>query len=282
MSVLSRQLLGWFVAVSSMVPASIMGQEPGDDRPHIGKKVGKSASLLRTTNKIMPPNAIVVLDPGVDPKGEPRPILRRADSATDELTVEIPETVHVHRYFPTGPCEFQAQYFAGGPTIVCAKHPYTNERVYVHIDLSPGFPKVKYDENEIEYKYPEESFSIHFEHCGDVTTSYSRCGVVKQKAKHTAKHLHDKANDCSSRLGFDKFAEKAVQEARETAAGTTERTRQLVTQSGNLLIGALNLVPGVQMLQSKAEDVAVRERDRAVQRVASERDRAEQFIKAMP
>jgi hypothetical protein len=223
----------------------------------------------------------VVLDPGVDPKGEPRPILRRADTATDELTVEIPETVHVHRYFPTGPCEFQAQYFAGGPTIVCVKHPYTNERVYVHLNLSPGFPKVKYDENEIEYKFPEESFSIHFDKCGDVTTAYSRCGAVKQKAKHTATHLHVTAVDWSNRLGLDKFAEKVVNEARETAAGTTERTRQLVTQSGNLFIGALNLVPGVQLLQSKAEDVATRERDRAVQRVADERARSEQSLRGL-
>jgi len=141
---------------------------------------------------------------------------------------------------------------------------------------------VKYDENEIEYKYPAESFSVHFDRCGDVTTSYSRCGAVKQKAKHSAEHLRNTARDFSSRIGFDKIAEKVRQEARETAAGTTERTRQFVTQSGNMLIGALNLVPGVQLLQSKAEDVAVQERDRAVQRVARERDRAEQYITAMP
>jgi hypothetical protein len=276
------QLFVWFAAVASLLTASVLAQEPVADRTRFRKAASQSSTSLRAPGKVLPPDAITVLDPGVDPKGDPRPILRTVDETTDELTVEIPETVHVHRYFPTGPCEFQAQYFSGGPTIVCAKHPYTGERVYVHLDLSPGFPKVKYDENEIEYKYPTESFTIHFDKCGDITTSYSRCGAVKQKAKHSAEHLRETARDWSNRLGVDRVVEKVRQEAHETAAGTTERTRQFVAQSGNLFIGALNLVPGVQLVQSKAEDLAVRERDRAEQRVARERQRAEQFITAMP
>ena len=255
-------------------------QQAGSDHPLSHAKASKTISSALAPSKILPPGAIEVLDPGVDPKGEPRAILRKAGTDSEGFTVEVPETVHIHRYFPAGTCEFQAQYFAGGPTIVCARHPYSYEMVYVHIELAAGYPKVRYEDDKIEYKYTEESFSIHFEKCGGVTTCHNQCGEVKQKVKHTAEHLHATARDWSNRLGFDKIAEQVTKEVHETTAGTTNRARQFVTQSGKLFIGALNLVPGIQLLQSKAEDVATRERDMAVRKVADERLKLEQEVRA--
>ena len=170
-----------------------LAQDANTDHKHSREKSSKALASTHVPARAMPMDAIVVLDPGVDPRGEPRPVLQEFGPDKDRLKVEIRENVHIHRYYPTSPCEFQAQYFAGGPTIVCARHPVTNEQLYIALDLTRGWPKVRYDDDEIEYKYPDESFTIHFEKCGDVTTSYSRCGEVKLKCKQKAyaeSHTH--------------------------------------------------------------------------------------------
>ncbi len=227
--------------------------------------------------KTMPPNAIVVLDPGVDPKGEPKPLLRKTDDGTG-LTVEVPETVHVHRYFPCGSREFQAQYFAGGPTIVSVRHPFCGERVYVHIDLPPGFPVVKYEGDKIEYKYPEESLSIHFDRHGGVSTSYNGCPVVKKRCKESARKIKEKCAACSDELGVNHFATKVGKEVRDTATGTVGVAGTLAKQSTNVAVTALNLVPGLQMLKSAGQDRAIRERDRGVKLISEKRAEAEADI----
>ena len=235
---------------------------------------GEKACISRTSLT----NEILVLDPGVDPKGEPHPLLQKDG---DGLIVTVPPTVHIHRYFPSSSREFQAQYFAGGPTIVSVRHPYTSEQVNVQLDLPPGFPKVRYGEDEIQYKYPEETVTIHFPKCGEVSTSRSHCGAGKTKAKECATKIKTATRDCGEKLGINEVGTKLGQEAKEKANGAVELTGGFVKKSGELLVAALKLVPGSQLVQSKAEDQATKYRDRGVQRASRERDRAEADINTL-
>lgn len=273
---MSRHINSWLgslIAFAIVIPTLCAAQETESNKDRLKEKLKKAFSSPVAPIKTMPPNAIMVLDPGVDPKGEPRAILRK--HADESLDVDIPETVHVHKYFPSGSREFQAQYFAGGPTIVAAQHPYTHERVYVHLDLSPGFPKVKYEEDKIEYKYPEESFSIHFIKCGDVQTSYCGCRVVCKRTKDACKQVKEKVCDCTDQLGVNHLVTTVSKEVKDTGAGTVAAAGTFVHQSADLLITALDIVPGLQMLKSAAQDRASKERDRAVQRVTRERENIE-------
>lgn len=257
-------------------------QDDTPDRKFGREKMSKKLSASHAPPRAMPADAIIVLDPGLDPRGEPRPILEEYGSADDpRFKVVVRESVHIHRYYPTSPCEFQAQYFSGGPTIVCVRHPRTSEQLYISLDLARGWPKVRYDDDEIEYKYPEESFTIHFEKCGDVTTSYSRCGEVKQKYRQKAEKLKECSKDLCERLKINQFAEKLTKEGKDLAAGSQDRAGVFIGKSGELFISALNLVPGYQMLKSRGEEEAAKYRDRAVDRVARERQQAEEDFKTI-
>ncbi len=263
------------------LPFLAHAQEPENSRrAELKEKIKKTFSSPTAPIKTMPANAIVVLDPGVDPRGEPRPVLRQTSTVDGKgFEVEIPETVHIHRYFPCGSREFQAQYFAGGPTVVVARHPYTNEQMYIDMVLPPGYPKMKYAEEMIEYKFTEESFGIHFEKCGSVTTSYCGCGIVKVRAKEAGEHVRAKTIEYTERLGINKVAERAVKDVREATDGTIDTAGQFITQSGDLIISAVNLVPGVQMLKSAGLDRATKERDKLIQRITSERAKLEEDVK---
>jgi hypothetical protein len=262
-----------------LVPTLAAAQE-AESGHRWSEKVKRAFSNQCGPIRIMPPNAIVVLDPGVDPRGDPKVMLRQTADESG-LTVEVPETVHVHKYFPCGSREFQAQYFAGGPTIVAARHPYTHERVNVHLELSPGFPVVKYEDDKIEYKYPEETFSIHFSRCGDVKTAYSGCPTAKLRTKTAARALKDKTLDCTEQLGINKLCTTVCNDARDCSAGTAEAAGHVVEYSTNIVVTAVNLVPGVKTLKSTGADRATKERDRAVQRVTRERADLEEDIKTV-
>ena len=272
----ARLLLGSVFGLAITIPIFGFAQEPESEH-RLKEKVKKAFASPVAPSKTMPPNAILVLDPGVDPKGDPKVFLHETEDKSG-LTVDIPETVHVHKYFPCGSREFQAQYFAGGPTIVSALHPYTHEIVYVHLNLSPGFPKVKYEEDKIEYKYPEENFSIHFTKCGDVTTSYCGCPIVKGRAKTAARHVKDKTLDCTEQLKVNKLVTTVGKDVQDASAGTTQMAGTFVSQSTDLFLTAIDLVPGVKMLKSAGMDRATKERDRAVQKVARERADLEEDI----
>lgn len=273
--------VGCIVVGLCTAAAVSLAQDASPEHKHSREKFSKALSSAHVPVRAMPMDAIVVLDPGVDPRGEPRPILRESETAKNRLIVEIPESVHIHRYFPTSPCEFQAQYFAGGPTIICARHPATNQQVYISLDLARGWPKVRYDEDEIEYRYPEESFTIHFEKCGDVSTSYSRCGEVKLKCKQKADKIKQCSKDLCERLRINQFGEKLSKEGKDLTAGAQDRAGVFIGKSGELFITALNLVPGYQLLKSSAEDEATKYRDRAVERVSRERQGAEDDFKTL-
>lgn len=103
---------------------------------------------------------IEVLDPGVDPEGNPAIQLERGPNG--EQIVEIPPTILVHRYYYTGDRSFQAQMLRGGPVIIVVNHPKTGERVYIEATLPPGAPRVTYKQNKIIYDYDRHAATLEF------------------------------------------------------------------------------------------------------------------------
>lgn len=123
--------------------------------------------LGRTTEAAKRPPApvppwleIEVLDPGVEPEGNPAVRLERRTDG--QLDVEIPPTILVHRYYYSGDRSFQAQILPGGPCIVVCNHPRNGERVYVPVQMMPGAPRVTYTAHSIEYDYGQNAMEITF------------------------------------------------------------------------------------------------------------------------
>jgi len=125
---------------------------------------------------VPPTLEIEVLDPGVDPLGNPAVIV--GPGGTDPcVRIDIPPVVLVHRYYYTGDRSFQAQMLPGGPTIIVVNHPQTGERCYIPAQTLPGAPRVTYTSSCIEYDYGENGITVHFGLLGQPTIKY-RSGLT--------------------------------------------------------------------------------------------------------
>lgn len=119
----------------------------------------------------VPPHLeIEILDPGVDPVGNPAVVV--GPDTPEGRQVDIPPTVLVHRYYYSGNRSFQGPLLPGGPSIVVVTHPVTHERLYVDVNLLPGAPRVCYTQTYIEYDYGNRGIKIIFQHKGQVDVSY--------------------------------------------------------------------------------------------------------------
>ena len=107
----------------------------------------------------VPPSLeIEVLDPGVDPDGNPAVRLRGGNDG--ETQVDIPPVILVHRYYYSGDRSFQGPMLPGGPSILVVNHPRTGERCYIPAQMMPGAPRVTYTKNGIDYDYGEHAITL--------------------------------------------------------------------------------------------------------------------------
>jgi hypothetical protein len=135
-----------------------------------------SQAAERRATPVPPTLEIEVLDPGVDPLGNPAVIVTPGPLG-HPLQIDIPPTVLVHRYYYTGDRSFQAQMLPGGPSILVVHHPKTGERCYVEAQMLPGAPRVTYTAHSIEYDYGENGITLHFGLFGAPTVKY-RSGLA--------------------------------------------------------------------------------------------------------
>ncbi|MCC9600419.1 hypothetical protein LOC67_07590 [Stieleria sp. JC731] len=112
---------------------------------------------------VSPALEIEVIDPGVDPLGNPAVQLHDTGNA---LVVDIPPTVLVHRYYYTGDRSFRGPDLPGGPTIVVASHPRTGERTYVQVQMLPGSPMVHYSAKSIDFDFGDAGIEVVFPRYG--------------------------------------------------------------------------------------------------------------------
>src|SRR5262245_125102 len=117
--------------VRAQVQAPIQGAKV-ETPPPIFPKVAQALSRPHQPAPVPPDLEIEVLDPNVDPRGNPTVVTRPAAiptgmGASGRVIVDIPPTVLVHRYYYTGDRSFQYKMLPGGPCIVVASHPKTGE-----------------------------------------------------------------------------------------------------------------------------------------------------------
>jgi hypothetical protein len=215
---------------------------------------------------VPPTLEIEVLDPGVDPHGNPAVLLRPGQFGS-ELEVDIPPTILVHRYYYTGDRSFQAQILPGGPSIVVANHPKTGERCYIPVQMLPGAPRVIYTSKGIEYDYGPHGIKVVFGPLGSPTVKY-RSGVpwkrrVAQavhwpKIQETAGHVRDHASHVTT---------TSSQVLKETYIDTTSAMEGLTLPIKNtvrlLPLGSALLDP--DRSRFRAEKIGEHERRKAIE-----------------
>ena len=135
--------------------------------------MGSKHAFLRPASVPVPPSQeIEILDPAQGATGVPAVLLTGGTDGTQK--VDVPPAVLVHRYFPSGDRNFQAQFLPGGPTIITANHPKTMERTYVLATMPPGAPRVTYQHRSIIYDYGPQSVTVTYGHHGSPTVTYSQ------------------------------------------------------------------------------------------------------------
>jgi hypothetical protein len=189
---------------------------------------------------VPPTLEIEVLDPGVDPLGNPAVFVRPGKDG--QMEVDIPPVVLVHRYYYSGDRSFQAQLLPGGPSIVVANHPKTGQRCYVPVQMMPGAPRVTYTKSCIDYDYGEHGIAVTFGLIGKPKVKYRNGLPVHRKigkalhADHWKQHgevVHERAHAIAS---YSKTM------ACGAAADACDTTEQILLPVRNL-VGVLPLGP---------------------------------------
>lgn len=222
-------------------------------------------------------NELVIYDPGLHERGLPAVTF---EQSADGLKVDIPPIVHVHRYYYSGNREYQGPLIDGGPTIVVANHPKTGERMYIDVMLPAGAPIIEYDDSTITYAFPDRRVILYFSCCTPqkVTVKYlSGKGWVRKFHEYK----HEKREECrtaiqkSALIGATKDACEDVSKVAVGAVGVAGTAAKAVVETGTKVVRA---VPGVQMLQSAADQRRERLEVEGLKQAAKGQARAEQLF----
>lgn len=217
-------------------------------------------------------NELVIFDPGVHERGLAGVNFQPVD---DGMEIDIAPIVHVHRYYYSGDKEFQGPIIVGGPTIVVANHPRTGERMYVDVVLPPGAPIIEHCGSAITYGFEDQRVVIHF--CGRekaVVKYLPGKGVARriQERRARIKEAHQAAVQRSALAGALKEAGEDVKKVAVGAVGVVGSTATAAVETGQKVI---RMVPGVQMLQSAADQRLERLETEGIKQAARAQELAE-------
>jgi len=234
------------------------------------------------TAPVPPTQEIEVLDPGVDPTGNPAAIVRPDAGLPGVARVDIPPAVLVHKFYYTGDRSFQGPMLPGGPTIVAAGHPKTGERVYVPVTLPPGAPRVTYTSHAIRYDYGPQAVTLAFGPCGKPHVIYGQATAAGERARGAVAGVSTGTRNFVERTGLPQGLRRFGRGARDVLGATADR----VNDASRLLllpvVNGVRLLPGAQLLRPSPEESATRDRARA-QRVADRQPDPDQaFVPRSP
>lgn len=195
---------------------------------------------------------LVILDPGTDDRGLPgvEPV-----RTVDGVVIDIPPTIHVHRYYYSGNKEYQGPIIDGGPTVVVANSPFTGERMYIDVMLPAGAPVIAYDKLSIKYIYPTRRVCLTFDpllHDKVHVTYLSGQGVARTvREKGEVLHANTKVAVKQSALlnACHDLADDSVKIVKG-AAGVVGTAATITVDTTRKVI---NVIPGVQLLKSIGE-----------------------------
>lgn len=215
---------------------------------------GAARAAERHPAPVPPSLEIEILDPGVDPQGNPAVVLQ--PGAEGQLQVDIPPVILVHRYYYSGDRSFQGPMLPGGPSIIVVNHPRTGERCYISAQMMPGAPRVTYTEHSIEYDYGTHGITVHFGLLGKPTVKY-RSGRPWPEKVGRVLHVEQVAT------GVVAVAQRTKTQAVGLTAAACDATK-IVTLP---VVNVLQVLPFGRMLfspdisQHLAERAAEHERD---------------------
>ncbi len=220
-------------------------------------------------------NDLVVYDPGVHERGLPA-----AEFIPDEfggMKVDIPPTVHVHRYYYSGDKEFQGPIIQGGPTVVVANHPKTGKRMYIDVVLPAGAPRIAYNKHSITYVYTDKRVAITFTrmpwNCGEArVVNRGGQGLGRSLSDATEKgreHARDSLNGSSLVQSSKEFA----YETGDVLHGVKISVEQVGAKTLDTVKSATDLIPGVTYLKSLRDQQPQAAYESSVRAAAAQRER---------
>lgn len=230
------------------------------------------------TNNVPPTLEIEVLDPGVDPKGNPAVIVKRDDLSGDVAKVDIPPVILVHRFYYTGDRSFQGPMLPGGPSIAVLNHPQTGERCYIPLQMMPGAPRVTYSKHGVEYDYGTHATTICFAAwSGKPTIKYRSGKTWTQKAAALvhAEELKDCVHKVSEHCAESCARSATVMKGAVVQVGGAAKTVSLPVRN------TLQVMPFGKRLFSGdtadrlAQRAAEHDREHAIRKVQRENERDE-------
>jgi hypothetical protein len=221
----------------------------------------------RTTVPVPPTLEIEVLDPNVDPLGNPAVITRPAPGG---LAVEIPPVVLVHRYYYTGDRTFQGPLLPGGPSIIVVNDPTTGVRLYLQVQMLPGAPTVTYSRHSITYDYGPQAITLKFKHHDKTEITYTEGVAFTERVRRSSEHYKQGVRTLVDRSGLpmaSSFARKAV---KNVALTTVDRVHDAAKLVAGPIVKLVQSTPLGSAFTQSPEQLAERQRDQAVQRARAE------------
>ena len=199
-------------------------------------------------------NDLVILDPGKHERGLPAVIVEYMSGHPE---IDIPPTVHVHRYYYSGDKIFQGPIIQGGPIVLVANHPKSGERMYVDVVLPPGTPRIQHTKNSISYIYSNKRVEVKFQHFPlrrsvAVVKHHSGRGIglaVRDKRKQVRENVQEKMSNSEAVNSFKELA----RDGSELAKGAISSVGGLSTQGVDMVKQLAGSLPGVSYLKSMAE-----------------------------
>ncbi|MBI1913278.1 MAG: hypothetical protein HYS12_00745 [Planctomycetes bacterium] len=244
--------------------------------PPVYPRVINALQAPHQPTPVPPALEIEILDPNVDPRGNPAVLTRPTAVVTNtgpegRLLIDIPPTVLVHRYYYTGDRTFQAQFLPGGPSVVVVSHPRSGERVYVPVTMLPGAPRVTYTAKSIEYDYGTQSITISFPLlCCKPKVTYRQGRSVTEKVENVAVCARDATRRLLSRTGIPQATDALAAGTKNVFVTTVDR----VNAVGEFVLAPpivlLRSTPLGSLFTSSEEDREAQERDARVRRAEAQ------------
>jgi hypothetical protein len=227
---------------------------------------------------VPPTQEIEVLDPNVDPMGRPTVRVQPVVGADGIGRIDIPPTVLVHRFYYTGDRSFQGPMLPGGPSIIVVNHPNDGERLYIEVQMLPGAPRVIYTRHEIEYNYGVQSMILTFGAHGRPKISYRQGVSAGTRVRVAAAQVRQGTARLVERTGAPAAARKVLDGAKNAAETGADHVHDIGKAVVTPVIKIVQIIPGVKMLTSSAEDRVEHERDTLVQQASTDVTKLEASI----
>jgi hypothetical protein len=228
----------------------------------------QSRAHLPQSVTVPPTQEIEILDPNVDPMG--RPAVRVGIGPDGLGHVDIPPAVLIHRFYYTGDRSFQGPMLPGGPSIIVVNHPADGERLYLEVQMLPGAPRVIYTRHAIEYNYGVQSIILTFGAHGRPKISYRQGVSLATKALVATAQWEQATARLVERTGAPAAARKVLQGTKNAAETGADHVHDIGKAVITPVIKIVQVIPGVRMLTSSAENRVQHERDSLVRQAQAE------------